>query len=274
LVGASFKVYEHYQPFKVDFHDDQNQRVKIDIDKENGIYRIIQGKLVLVLYPEDFSLQEVGDWLKRNVRHTVISSSEMGSYIDLALKALAKSHSVEELSLNRFRLKERMHEEIATLIERFAKKQFDLLANNGDIDTRSSFYTPVNKISLARLSPEHFQRHLFERAGYMNGEETEFAMRLDALENILWWYRNREKEDFYLQGWKSGKFYPDFLIKTRGGKYILAEYKGEDRLSNEDTEYKKAVGELWQKLCNDEHKFYLVGKASTDSVLKEIASIQ
>ncbi|MCL5784889.1 MAG: hypothetical protein M1142_06080, partial [Patescibacteria group bacterium] len=106
--------------------------------------------------------------------------------------------------------------------------------------------------------------------GYMNGEETEFAMRLDVLENIEWWYRNREKEDFYLQGWKSGKFYPDFIIKTKKSKFILAEYKGEDRSTNEDTEYKEQVGKLWEKLSNGNNRFFLVRRNNTDNILKEI----
>lgn len=272
LIGEDFQIFEHYKPFEVDFHDDQNQRVKIDIDKENGIYRIIQGKLMLVLYPEDFSLEEVSNWLKRNVRHTVISSTEMGDYIDKVIKDLSKSHSIEELSLNRFRLKERIQEEVQLLISQFAKAQFDKLLSRGEIDAKSSTYTPEQKINLARLSQEHFQKHLFERAGYMNGEETDFAMRLDILENIEWWYRNREKEDFYLQGWRSGKFYPDFIVKTKSGTYILVEYKGEDRLSNEDTSYKRELGNLWEKSGND--KFFLAGKADTDTTLLQIKEIK
>jgi superfamily II DNA or RNA helicase len=273
LIGEDFKVYEHFEPFDVNFHDDQNQRVKIDIDKENGIYRIIQGKLVLVLYADDFSLEEVTNWLKRNIRHTVISSKEMGQYIDKAVTDLSKNHKVEELSLNRFRVRERIQEEIQKLIDSFARETFDKLLTKNEIDASSAFYSPGEKILIARLSPEHFQKHLFERAGHMNGEETEFAMRLDVLENIEWWYRNREKEDFYLQGWRSGKFYPDFIIKTKSRKYIVAEYKGEDRLSNEDTGYKDELGKLWQKLNSDKNSFFLVGKSTMDSALKELANI-
>ena len=144
---------------------------------------------------------------------------------------------------------------------------------NVKINTKSIFYTPAQKIMIARLSSEHFQKHLFERAGQLNGEETEFAMRLDVLDNVLWWFRNREKEDFYLQGWRPGKFYPDFIIKTKSGTYILAGYKGGDRLSNDDTSYKEELGKLWQNLNKDKDKFFLVGKASMDSVLKEISTL-
>jgi len=272
LIGELFKIYEHFKPFDIDFHDDQNRKIKIDIDKEKGVYRIIQDKLVIVLYPEDFSLEEVSAWLRRNVRHTIISSAEMAQYIDLVVKDLAKKHSVEELSLNRFRLKERIQEEVQIILNNYAKTTFDKLLKKGDINVESSAYSPEEKIMIGRLSTEHFQRHLFERAGHLNGEETEFAMRIDVLDNVLWWFRSREKEDYYIQGWRSGKFYPDFIIKTKKGAYILAEYKGGDRLSNDDTSYKEELGQLWQKLNKEKNKFFLVGKANMDSVLKEIAT--
>lgn len=271
LVGENFKIYEHYKKFEVDFHDDQNRKIKIDIDKENGIVRFFQNKLLLILHTEDFSIEEITSWLKANVRHTVISSNEMGQYLDKAIMDLSNKFSIEELSLNRFRLKEQLQQEVQNIISAYAKEQFDKLISKNEIDTKSIFYTPDKEILISRLSLEHFLKHLFERAGYMNGEENEFASRIDGLENVVWWYRNREKEDFYLQGWRPNKFYPDFIIKTKSGKYILTEYKGEDRLSNDDTEYKVELGNLWQKLCGDKNKFYLVGKTSMDSTLKDIS---
>lgn len=270
LIGEEFKIYDFYKPIEINFHDDQNQRVKIDIDKD-GIYRVTQGKLQLTFYPEDFSYKKVSNWLKLNVRHVAISAEEMGSYIDLVVKDLAKAHKAEELSLNIFRVKENIQEAVEGILGAFSEAKFKSLLSNKAIDTKSAFFIPEQEILLSRLSPEHFQKHLFERAGHMNGEETEFALRVDALENISWWYRNREKEDLYLQGWKSGKFYPDFVIKTKGGNYILAEYKGEDRLSNEDTAYKNELGNLWEKLCESKNKFYMVGKANSDDSLKEIS---
>lgn len=273
MIGEKFQIFEHYKPFEINFHDDQNRKIKIDIDKENGIYRIIQDKLIMVLYPEDFSIEEVSSWLKRNVRHSLISATEMSMYIDFTLNDLSKDHSIQDLSLNRFRLKEKLQEEIAIIISEYAKKQFSQLVDKEEIDVKNAFYTPDESIKISRLSTEHFQKHLFEMAGYMNGEETEFAMRLDGLDNIKWWFRSREKEDFYLQGWRPNKFYPDFIAKTNDGNYILAEYKGEDRLSNEDTEYKVELGSLWEKLSNGKNKFYLVGKSMLDEKLKEMSEI-
>lgn len=273
LIGEDFRIYKQYKPLKIDFHSDQNQRVKIDIDKENQIFRITQGKLSLILYPEDFSLEEIGNWFKRNIRSVVVSADEMNQYIDSLLKDLSKTHSIEELSLNRFRLKEIIQEEIHSLIESYAKESFNKLLKAGNINTKSAYFKPDKELLLSRISPEHFQRHLFERAGYMNGEETDLAMRLDVMENITWWYRSREKMDFYLQGWKTGKFYPDFIIKTKKGAYVVVEYKGEQLATGEDTKYKVELGKFWEELSKGDCKFFLVEVNTVDKILKEIAKL-
>ena len=62
-------------------------------------------------------------------------------------------------------------------------------------------------------------------------------------------------------------------VKTKKGNYIVLEYKGEDRLRNEDTEYKTKLGKLWEALNSGVNKFYLVGRTSIDSVLKEMSAI-
>ncbi|MGI8419648.1 MAG: hypothetical protein ACR2LN_03310 [Candidatus Levyibacteriota bacterium] len=57
------------------------------------------------------------------------------------------------------------------------------------------------------------------------------------------------------------------------GRYLLIEYKGEDRLSNDDTTYKVKLGELWEKICNNGNKFYLASKANSEDIVKTIATI-
>lgn len=274
LLGASFKLQEHAPNIGIDFHADQSRKVKIDINEENGFVRIQQGRLQLIMHREDFSPEELGNWLKRNVKHTAISSDDMGEFIDHALQALLPKHGIEELSINRFRLKEELQMIALQVIGSFAKTTFDKLIQAKDISCSVAAATLPESTLIGRPTEEHFQKHLFEKAANMNGEELEFAFRLDGLSNILWWYRNREKEDFYLQGWKPGKFYPDFIIKTKRGRYVVAEYKGEDRLSNEDTGYKTELGELWQSLNNNQHDFYLVGKKSSEAVIKAIDALE
>ena len=107
----------------------------------------------------------------------------------------------------------------------------------------------------------------------MNKEELEVAGRLNALENIRWWFRNPEISGFYIQGWLKNKFYPDFIAKTKSGKYILLEYKGEHIATGEDSDYKKAIGEQWEKLGGGNYRFEWVEKNNIDSVINKISRL-
>jgi superfamily II DNA or RNA helicase len=272
LVGSGFVLNKKYKPFRVDLHSEQGTKAKIDIDEEKGIYRVVQGKLSLVFHKEDFSLEELSSWLKKNVHHRAVSASEMSEFIDLALTDLIKKESVEQLSINRFRLKDKFSEIVSEIIADYAKSTFDGVIAAGKLTTGAAGFTCDESLSMSRVAGEHFQKHLYEQAGVMNGEELELAFKIDDLPNVKWWFRNREKEDYYIQGWKSGKFYPDFILKLNSGIYIIVEYKGEDRLTNDDTAYKAELGAVWEKLSRPNH-FYLVGKATIDEMLKQIATL-
>lgn len=86
----------------------------------------------------------------------------------------------------------------------------------------------------------------------LNKDEKSIAIYLDEQERLLWWYRNLSRQDYFIQGWKRNKIYPDFIFtetdeKGRDfSKVYVVETKG-IHLKNEDTDYKKSVF----KFCNE-----------------------
>ena len=38
---------------------------------------------------------------------------------------------------------------------------------------------------------------------------------LDRQERLLFWYGNRTRKDYYVQGWKRGRIYADFIFTLR-----------------------------------------------------------
>jgi type III restriction enzyme len=130
-----------------------------------------------------------------------------------------------------------------------------------------------DEIELDNLSDDLFTRHLYERAGKFNSEELDLALKIDQLENIEWWYRNIEKRDFYIQGWRHDKFYPDFILKTKSGKYIIVEYKGENLLTNDDIKYKKELGLKWASLAGANHEFHLTSESKIDEHMTYIKKV-
>ena len=139
----------------------------------------------------------------------------------------------------------------------------------------TKFLDLPDKIVINNTCKEDFTKHLYEKAGILNSEEAKLALKVDSLDNILWWYRSPEKKEeaIYLQGWNKNKFYPDFIIKTKKGNYILTEYKGEHLVTNDDTEYKKELGEKWAEIAPKNYSFQLVSKQTIEDFMKELESL-
>lgn len=109
--------------------------------------------------------------------------------------------------------------------------------------------------SLRKHNNEPLQKSLFDKVpeDELNESEKDVALYLDNQSQLLWWYRNRSKQDYYIQGWRESKIYPDFIVANK--KYadkdiidtvFVLETKGTHLWGNEDSIYKSSVFEL----CN------------------------
>ena len=97
------------------------------------------------------------------------------------------------------------------------------------------------------LQGEHasqIQRSLFEplfESGF-NSLEKDFALYLEKSNALYWWHRIAARQDYYLQGWRRQRVYPDFVACRReDGKLLILETKGIHLKGSEDTSYKKKL---------------------------------
>ncbi len=97
--------------------------------------------------------------------------------------------------------------------------------------------------------------NLFERTNEdeLNGLENKVATYLDQQEQLFFWYRNRARKDYYLQGWKRGRIYADFIftlasdepnIEDEFHQVFVVETKGMHLQQSSDTEYKRSVFDI------------------------------
>jgi type III restriction enzyme len=64
---------------------------------------------------------------------------------------------------------------------------------------------------------------------------------------VKYWIRNlsgRPQTSFWLPT-STDRFYPDFVALLEGGRILVVEYKGGDRVTTDDTKEKRNIGELW-----------------------------
>lgn len=101
---------------------------------------------------------------------------------------------------------------------------------------------PLDSPHLTGKSGAPLERSLFSPIfqNEMNKEERGVAVHLDGAATVAWWHRNVAQKNYFLQGWKRGRIYPDFIFAGSGGRIVVLETKG-DHLQNPDTDYKREV---------------------------------
>jgi len=275
LVGEDFKLSKQKPEFDFEIHHDSDGRAVIDIQEGDTWVQGAQQMLHLTYKDKNFSKEELVQWLDKKLRFTLLDQADKVAFIKKAIDYQLKKKSLAELSVNRFLLLSKCDEVINGILKDHAKKRFDqhLKAKKIDVKTFECF---PETIIIGQEIPQEFNKNYYEKIDKLNKEELSFVQRLDldGLPNIQYWLRNREKKDpFYIQGWQKNKFYPDFIAVTKKGNIVVLEWKGEDRVSNEDTEYKVEIGEMWAKLGKGKLHFYLVHNKNIEDMLNELKTL-
>lgn len=275
LIGDKFELAKQDHKFDFDIHYDNDGRAIIDIQEDDSWVTGAQSSLNLRYEDKNYSEKELVQWLDKKLRFPILKKSDKVAFLEKAVKYQLRKRTLSELSVNRYVFADQLHQVISEILEVYAKKQFDSLLKKKKISLKK-FESFPNAITLKQAVPKEFNKNLYEKIDKLNKEELGFVERLDldTLPNIKYWVRSREKVDpFYIQGWKKNKFYPDFIAVTKKGNIIALEWKGEDRISNEDTAYKVEIGDLWAKLGGSKLHFYLVHNGNIEEILSEIKKI-
>jgi type III restriction enzyme len=277
LLGEDFELAKQKTDFDFKIHYDHDGQATIDIT-ENSEW--LQGKQVSLPYQYfegEHSEGELVSWLDKKIRFPSLNSEDKVAFIEKAVRGQVKKRgrTLPELSVNRYLLADRLNGFITEILESYAKTKFSKLLIKKKLSVRV-FDSYPSTIALKSPVPKVFNKNLYERIDSINGEERDFVERidLDVLNNVDFWVRNREKIDpFYIQGWRKGKFYPDFVAVTKKGNIVALEWKGEDRISNDDTSYKVEVAKEWKKLGKGKLHFFLAHNGNVDEVLTALRAL-
>lgn len=117
-----------------------------------------------------------------------------------------------------------------------------------------------NSEKLTRSNGDVVEKSLFAPAYKLeyNNDEQDFACYLDEHKALVWWHRNVAKSgQYFVQGWRKNKVYPDFIFAVNDKRVVVIETKGDQLDGNLDTKYKKKL----LKTINDSFKVERVKKA-------------
>ena len=235
------------------------------------------------LAPQDISsAAELSVWLDRHIPHPDLTQMQASLFLYRLVDGLVTDRglTLQQLSRERLRLRDaaerkiKEHRKVATLHASqqllFDAPPVELQVSAECVFTFRPDEYPANPLYQGAYK---FQKHFYPILGDMNGEEVECARVLDMLPNVKFWVRNLERRtssSFWFQT-STDKFYPDFVAMLEDGRILALEYKGEDRITNDDTKEKRKLGELWAARSNGQCLFQLVGKNEFVQSLKSLA---
>jgi type III restriction enzyme len=130
---------------------------------------------------------------------------------------------------------------------------------------------PPNSLFVGR---HKFKKHYYKVIGDMKaeGEEFQCAQLLDNHPKIRRWVRNlegRPQHSFWLQT-STDRFYPDFVCELTDGRYLVVEYKGFDRWSDDDSKEKRAIGQVWEEKSDGQCLFVMPKGPDWNAILAKL----
>ena len=256
---------------------DEELSAQFDVTSDDVVMSAPQQLLLpMSLHEQPLDADGLVAWLDWHLRDPRIGQADSRAYLRQVVTQLIAQHGEEylpELARRRFHLLETLRRQIALYLEGHAYQRMQALKGAGRLASAGECcYALPESMTLEQPHRDTFSRHLFAQAAAMNAEEAAVALKLDGLGNLRWWYRNRESEDFSLQGWW-GRFYPDFLALTLDGLAFILEYKGAQLESAPDAVRKEELGRIWEAVSEGQGRFWMVTAENTDATIAQVAAL-
>ena len=190
------------------------------------------------LVPNPFVGREIIGRVERGLRARGFNDAKLGSASGVILDTLRKALEEERDRRAGAHFKDEVKK---------GRIQFRLRTDGNSWEMPPDLWTrePEGSPHLTGKSGGALERSLFSPVfrAELNAEEQGVAVHLDGAATVEWWHRNVARENYFLQGWKRGRIYPDFIFAmdaSASGRIVVLETKGE-HLQNPDTGYKREV---------------------------------
>ena len=181
-------------------------------------------------------------------------------------EGLLTRYPAEMVAANHTFVLEELRRRVEKERDRLSREVFGSLLASGEmrflvVTEDLDFNRLPAEIEVPKARPAHrddgfpYQHNLFDvtTEDDLNQFENKVATYLDQQARLFFWYRNRARKDYYVQGWKPRRIYADFIVTLRGDEpgadddfhqVFVVETKGVHLKGAEDTEYKRSVFDI------------------------------
>ncbi|NWG07843.1 MAG: DEAD/DEAH box helicase family protein [Chloroflexi bacterium] len=260
--------------------------VELDIDDRTGK---IHSNFITDLHEQTFLLssdqkvtkEALARWLDENTPHRDVPHEESHIFFLGMVERLLERRrwTLGELWREKYRLKEAARQKLDSIRKAvksdvfqktlFSTSEYELVSSPDLVFTFDPEEYPYPPNSLFE-GKHKFKKHYYKVVGDLkaNGEEFECAQLLDNHPKIKRWVRNlegRPQHAFWLQT-STDRFYPDFVCELVDGRFLVVEYKGFDRWSDDDSKEKRVVGQVWEDKSNGSCLFIMPKGPDWDAI--------
>jgi len=183
---------------------------------------------------------------------------------------------IEELRKQLEREKDRLSENVFRQMLDSDQMRFLVIGKKFDFSFPKSIKVKPTSKTLNRKDGRQLQLSLFEFVPEDEFNETEKAVAwyLEGQKRLFFWYRNRSRRDYAIQGWQKHKIYPDFIFTATASEekddyeqVYVVETKGLHLMGSSDTEYKQKMFSLCTREAKSRSRTEL-GIEMKDKVLR------
>lgn len=174
------------------------------------------------------------------------------SYVKRAIDRL-DADQIENLIDNIYLTRDAIKEKIESLLKDHRRKTFSKWLATDRIKLKGH-YTFIDRITL-RDELVGIDKGLYAAEENVNGFEYDAIAAIAEHPNVLFWHRNRDRNEFGINGFIN--HYPDFIVRMKSGVTLLIETKG-DHLDNPESEEKRWLGNKWADLSGYNFKYFMV----------------
>ncbi|KDP84227.1 hypothetical protein CF70_021280 [Cupriavidus sp. SK-3] len=228
----------------------------------------------------NWSEPELVDFLDRRVRQSDITQPELVEWIRKAISTLSRrGFDLAQLVRGKYVIARKLEEQIksARLKSSESNYQSTLFANDAPVLANFDYAYRFDPNAYPSRNPcvanYRWQKHYYAVPGDLPhkrkdgslSEEFLCAIELDQLSEVQFWVRNLVHPSQFWLPTATGRTYPDFVAKLKDGRLLVVEYKGGDRVSNDDSQAKAQMGHLWAKASKGQG-IYLMAVKSADGM--------
>lgn len=218
--------------------------------KDSGVDPVFATRQLLEMIPNP--------WIAHDVVKDVLATLTRKNGLNLVAKNFV--FIVQELVKRADAERNRLAQAVFTDLISEKKLRFLLLKDDAGYRLPDKIKMRKGAKRFNREDGAQLQMSLFEQVAEdgLNSEEQSVAWYFEKQAQLLWWYRNLSRQDYRLQGWRKNGIYPDFIVsrvnaadKTDFDKVFVVESKGIHLKNNDDTDYKKQMFKLCNKLAEE-----------------------